>query len=106
MPWPIGPRAINAGTSAGDCARHARSRVPWWDDAAISDILTDRGADTQLRTYLWSYPAGIDWFTSLSETADRRIISQVLRAVYREPLTPDMLMALWPAGPIIGGAGQ
>jgi hypothetical protein len=49
--------AINAGSSAEDCAQHARFRVPRWGDATIADILTDRGANTQLR----SYPAGIDW---------------------------------------------
>jgi hypothetical protein len=97
--------AINAGSSAEDCAQHARFRVPWWGDATIADILTDRGANTQLRSYLWSYPAGIDWFTNLA-TADPETRGNVLRAAYRDPLTPDDLTALWPTGPTIGGAGQ
>jgi hypothetical protein len=71
----------------------------------IGDILTDRGANTQLRSYLWAYPAGIDWFTNAA-TADPETRGNVLRAAYRRPLTPDDLTALWPTGPTIGGSGR
>jgi hypothetical protein len=78
--------------------------VPYWTDAEIADLLADRGADTLLRSYLWSYPAGIDWFVSLAE-APADVQSAVLHAAYRDPLSPDDLAALWPAGPAIGGPG-
>jgi hypothetical protein len=37
--------ALNANSSIEACARYAADRVPWWSDAQISSILTDRGAD-------------------------------------------------------------
>ncbi len=98
-------RAINAGVSVPDCAAHARARVPFWDDAQIADILTDRGADPLLRSYLWSYPAGIDWFVTLADTADTTTAGKVLHAAYQRPLTPTDLADLWPAGPPVGGPG-
>ncbi len=54
--------AVNAGVDIAECAAHARARVPFWTDARISDQLSDRGADPLLRSYLWAYPAGLDWF--------------------------------------------
>jgi hypothetical protein len=96
--------AVNAGASIDDCVRHAKARIPWWTDAAIADFLTDRGADPLLRSYLWAYPAGIDWFASLAQT-DAKVIREVLHAAYRAPLTPADLAELWPAGPPIGGPG-
>jgi hypothetical protein len=97
--------AINDGTTIEACARHARTRVPWWSDAAISDLLTDRGNDPMLRSYLWAYPAGIDWFVSLAD-ADAKVIGEVLHAAYRTPLTPSDLEQLWSEGPPIGGPGR
>lgn len=96
--------AINDGATPAECAAHARSRVPWWNGAAIMSFLRDRKSDPMLRSYLWAYPAGIDWFVNLAE-ADPEVISQVLHAAYRAPLTPTELAALWPAGPPIGGPG-
>ncbi len=96
--------AVNSGASIERCADHARSRVPFWTDATISDMLADRGADPLLRSYLWSYPAGLDWFAALAD-APATVGRKVLRAAYREPLTPDDLAALWPPGPPIGGPG-
>jgi hypothetical protein len=78
--------------------------MPWTTQAAIADVLTDRGTNPQLRSYLWAYPAGIDWFASLAE-ADQATKTTVLQAAYRDPLTPSDLTALWPAGPTIGGQG-
>jgi hypothetical protein len=98
--------AVNSGVSVEDCARHARARVPFWTDEDIADSLSDRGANLLLRSYLWAYPAGIDWFVSLADSADARVITEVLHAAYRAPLTPGDLAALWPAGPPIGGPGH
>jgi hypothetical protein len=93
---------VNSGVSIEECAAHAITRVPWWKDEYIGDFLADRGANPRLRSYLWAYPAGLDWFAALAE-ADRGVIDQVLHAAYRDPLTPSDLAALWPSGPPIGG---
>lgn len=98
-------RAINAGIPVADCADHARACVPFWTAEAIADILTDRGNDPQLRSYLWAYPAGIDWFVNLADTADTETVGKVFRAVYTQPSTPHQLTQLWPTGPRIGGPG-
>jgi hypothetical protein len=96
--------AINHGATVEECARLARSRVPFWSDEDIADTIADRGVNPQLRTYLWAYPAGIDWFVSLAEDGGPAT-SEVLRSAYRRPLTPSDLTALWPEGPAIGGPG-
>jgi len=96
--------AVNSGRSIQDCLDHAKRRVPFWDDERIADILTDRGADPLLRSYLWSYPAGIDWFVSLADRADPATIAAILQAAYREPLGPDDLAGMWADGPKPGGA--
>jgi hypothetical protein len=96
--------AINAGASVSECAAHARDRVPFWDDAQIADALSDRGANPQLRSYLWAYPAGIDWFVRLADE-EPTLGRDILRAAYRDPLIPGDLAAMWPGGPRIGGAG-
>jgi hypothetical protein len=96
--------AINGGYGAEACARHARARVPYWSDETIANELTDRGADPLLRSYLWSYPAGFDWFVALADSGSS-VIGKVLHAAYRDPLTPADLAALWAAGPPIGGTG-
>jgi hypothetical protein len=98
-------QAINAGHSVAECADHARARAPFWSPAAIGDALSDRGKEPLLRTYLWAYPAGIDWWVNLADTADSETIGSVLRAVYRRPHTPADLAGLWPIGPRIGGPG-
>ncbi|MES9602496.1 MULTISPECIES: hypothetical protein [Actinomadura] len=95
---------LNRGAGIGELAERARARMPWTTEAAIADVLTDRGADPQLRSYLWAYPAGIDWFANLAR-ADQATRTAVLHAAYRDPLTPTELAALWPAGPTIGGQG-
>ncbi|WP_131764611.1 hypothetical protein [Candidatus Protofrankia californiensis] len=98
-------QGVNTGAAVAECAEHARARVPFWTTAAIADILTDRGNDPQLRSYLWAYPAGIDWFVSLADTADTDTVGKVFRATYAQPRTPHQLTELWPAGPRIGGPG-
>lgn len=97
---------INAGRSVEDCVRFARARVPYWDDERIGDLLTDRGADPRLRSYLWAYPAGLDWFVALADHGSRVVAQEVLRAAYRDPLTPRQFRALWPDGPVVGGPGR
>jgi hypothetical protein len=97
--------AINAGASIRECAEHAKARVPFWTDATIGDTLTDRVNDPMLRSYLWSYPAGIDWFVNLAQ-ADATVSREVLYAAYRDPLSPAGLATLWPQGPSIGGPGS
>lgn len=98
--------AINDGASVASCAEHVRRRVPFWTDEVIGDVLTDRGANVLLRSYLWSYPAGIDWFANLADHADGQTVSRVLHMAYQRPLSPSDLMDLWPAGPAIGGPGN
>lgn len=93
---------LERGAPILELADHARRRVPWWSDGVIADALADRGADPRLRSYLWAYPAGIDWFVHLAET-EATTWRNVLQAAYRSPLTPADLSALWPAGPTIGG---
>ncbi|MFB9833800.1 hypothetical protein [Actinoallomurus acaciae] len=95
---------INAGSPVEKCTDHARIRVPWWTNRQIAGMLTDRSADPLLRTYMWAYAAGIDWFTNLVDT-DQAVIRQVLQASFHAPLTPVELHRLWPQGPAIGGPG-
>ena len=97
--------ALNSGYSIDACAEYARTHVPYWTDEEISNLLADRGADPLLRSYLWSYPAGIDWFVNLAE-AKAINTKSILRAAYRDPLTPTDLPELWPGGPAIGGPGR
>jgi hypothetical protein len=99
-------RAINGGASVPECIALARRWVPFWTNEGIGDTLSDRGVNPLLRSYLWAYPAGIDWFSNLADQADRSTAGAVLRAAYRAPLTPAQLADLWPAGPRFGGAGQ
>jgi hypothetical protein len=94
---------INDGVGVTTCAHHARTRVPWWSTDDISDTLADRSTNPLLRSYLWAYPAGIDWFTTLADTADPTTIHTVMHAAYQQPLTPADLRRLWPDGPAIGG---
>ncbi len=98
-------QAINQGVSIAECADHARSRVPFWTSAGIGDMLTGRGSNPLLRSYLWAYPAGIDWWVNLADNADPETRKQTLRAAYQRPLTPSHLAGLWPHGPSIGGPG-
>jgi len=95
--------AINAGVPVQRCAAVARALVPFWNGGEISDALADRSAKPLLRSYLWAFPAGMDWFVNLAEHDDPEVIQRVMRAAYREPLTPTGLAALWPDGPSIGG---
>ncbi|MFC8046157.1 hypothetical protein [Nocardia sp. NPDC057353] len=94
--------SLERGAPIEECADLARRRVPWWSDRYIADALADRGTNPQLRSYLWAYAAGIDWFVHLA-AAPPSTVDTVLRAAYRAPLTPAELCDLWPEGPSIGG---
>lgn len=98
-------RALDDGAPTAACVAHARARIPWWAPNRIADALSDRGVDVMLRSYLWSYPAGMDWFVRLADDGNATLIAKVLRAAYERPLTPPELEALWPTGPRIGGPG-
>jgi hypothetical protein len=91
--------AVNHGEPLAGIAARTRRGIPWWDDSRISDELADRGTDPMLRSYLWSYAAGTDWFVNLADRADTATRERVLRAAYDTPLTPTDLRALWPATP-------
>ncbi|MGH3787498.1 MAG: hypothetical protein ACRDRG_13325 [Pseudonocardiaceae bacterium] len=93
---------VNSGATAVDCRDLARRHVPWWTDQEIARELYDRSRNPQFRSYLWSYPAGMDWFVRLVE-AGGKTPTEVLREAYKRPLTPSELHELWPAGPLIGG---
>ncbi|WP_280366660.1 hypothetical protein [Nocardia wallacei] len=94
--------AVADGLPDAQIAETARAQVPFWTDEQITDMITDRRDNPQLRSYLWSYPAGIDWFVTLAET-ENAPHEQVLHAAYHAPLSPRDLAALWPDGPPIGG---
>jgi hypothetical protein len=95
--------AINDGANIPDCIALAKMHAPFWTEDAIGDMLSDRGANPLLRTYLWAYPAGIDWFVRLADEGPKETVRTLISAAYRSPLTPDELSALWPEGPAIGG---
>lgn len=97
--------ALNDGVSIPECVALARKHVPFWSENRIGNMLTDRGADPLLRSYLWSYPAGIDWFVALADSAPPDTAEKVIRSSYQAPLTPAALSALWPEGPTVGGDG-
>jgi hypothetical protein len=83
--------AINRGTAIEQCAADVRNLVPHWGDDEIADALADRGADPLLRSYLWAYPAGVDWFATVADTATPDTIRALMHAAYRDPLTPTDL---------------
>lgn len=93
---------LNNGATVFNCRDLARPQVPWWTDEEITREFHDRSRNPQFKSYLWAYPAGIDWFTKLIEAGDTPL-AEVLREAYRRPLTPTELHELWPTGPVIGG---
>jgi hypothetical protein len=97
---------INSGRSVESCIAHARRRVPFWPNDMIAETLADRGVDPRLRSYLWTYPAGVDWFKALHETGDSQLVARVVQATFAAPLSPIDLQRLWPEGPNIGGPRQ
>jgi hypothetical protein len=89
--------AINRADSVSSCVQYARDHAPFWTNEEISDVLTDRTVNPLLRSYLWSYAAGMDWFVNLFENG--RATSAILQAAYQEPLRPVDLTRLWADGP-------
>lgn len=98
--------AVNTGTPLSDCVAFARASAPFWSDEGIGNMLADRSVNPLLRSYLWSYPAGIDWFVRLADDPPTTTSTAVIQAAYRTPLTPADLAQLWPNGPTIGGNRQ
>ena len=92
----------NTGTSVARCSAYAKARVPFWTDEEINGLIENQTANSLLRSYLWSYPAGMDWFVRLSDAPAEKQ-AQVIRAAYRQPLTTRQLRELWPDGPPVGG---
>lgn len=88
--------AINDGEGVSHCVDLARRLVPFWDNSYIADLLEDRSVNPLLRSYLWSYPAGFDWFIALAEDAPESTQRAVLTACYEAPRTPAQLDTLWP----------
>jgi hypothetical protein len=98
--------AVNTGTPVADCVALAQAAAPFWSEEVIGNMLADRSVNPLLRSYLWSYPAGIDWFVRLADDAPATTSSAVIQAAYRTPLAPADLARLWPDGPTIGGNRQ
>jgi hypothetical protein len=98
--------ALNDGAGIAECVATANNYAPFWQQERVGDALSDRGANPLLRSYLWSYPAGIDWFISLADSAPAETVRAVMTKSYQEPLTPAQLARLWPEGPAIGGDAQ
>jgi hypothetical protein len=94
--------AINEGESAASCVARARDLMPHWPEARIANVLNDRSVNPLLRSYLWSYPAGLDWFTSLAKESPH-VAAHVMREAYSRPLAPAELEAMAPG--ITGGQG-
>lgn len=96
--------AINSGASITSCIQHAQMRMPFWREGTIVKDLADRSTSALLRSYLWAYPAGCDWFVNLIDR-DHEVATQIVKAAYRSPFTPSELAAAWSEGPPIGGPG-
>lgn len=95
--------AINNGVSVSECVTLGQAHVPFWSANAVGDMLSDRSVDPLLRSYLWSYSAGIDWFVQLADSASSETARHVIRDSYLSPLTPAALSTLWSTGPPFGG---
>ncbi|MEM8925018.1 MAG: hypothetical protein AAGD35_16045 [Actinomycetota bacterium] len=92
---------VNEDRPVMDAVDFMRSSLPFSSDAAIADAINDRSVNTQLRSYLWSYGSGMDWFVELSEQAPD-VLKGTLRRAYREPLQPEHLHASWAIGQALG----
>ncbi len=86
---------INSGESVEECRRRAMTRAPLLSGAELARELHDRSRDPRLRSYLWAYPTGLDWFVNLWEQ-DAKLLPEVFRAAYQRPLSPRELHSLWP----------
>jgi hypothetical protein len=93
---------INTGATVAECRDLLHVHAPFVAPEAVERELRDRSRNPRLRTYLWSYPAGIDWFVNLLEQRPE-LLPEVVRAAYERPLGPSALHQLWPQGPRIGG---
>jgi len=93
---------VNQGDSVRACLEHAAARVPFWARQTVVNDLVDRSRNPQLRSYLWAYPARLDWFVRLYE-APGTVPAEVLRDAFQRLLNPSELGELWSGAPVIGG---
>lgn len=84
---------VNAGAAVAECLEVALQRAPYLSRSEIERELRDRSSDARLRSYLWSYPSGIDWFVNLWER-DANLVAEVIRDAYERPLSPRDLELL------------
>ena len=89
---------VNNGDDVLEGIEYARKASPFISDAALADAINDRAVNAQLRSYLWSYGSGMDWFVQLAESVTPERAAEVLQACYQDPLQPDDLLGLWAAG--------
>lgn len=87
--------SVNAGEPVEECRSRAIARAPHLSDAELMRELHDRSRDPRLRSYLWAYPAGLDWFVNLWEE-DGKLLPEVFRAAYQRPLSPSELHSFRP----------
>ena len=92
----LGRRVVTPSTTAPPTPADG---FPWWTSNDIANELTD----PFLRSYLWAYPAGIDWFAALAALADEATIKRVLHGTFERRLSPTDLTTLWPAGTALVG---
>ncbi|MEM7355115.1 MAG: hypothetical protein AAF657_30175 [Acidobacteriota bacterium] len=85
---------INGGHTPAQCVEYARSMTPFVNGAALADSLADRANNVLLRSYLWSYASGMDWFVRLHEGQPRVTAGEVLTKSFCDPLTPSRLQTL------------
>jgi hypothetical protein len=95
---------VNAGASVNECLERAIGRAPYLSAKDIEREIRDRSRDPRLRSYLWSYPAGVDWFMNLWEQEDK-LLPEVLRAAYQRPLSPSELDNFRTSRQVPWGAG-
>lgn len=93
---------INMGISVRNCRSRSIQRLPYISDKELEREARDRTLNPRLRSYLWSYPAGVDWFMNLWEL-ESTLVPEVFGAAYQRPLSASDLNQLWPGGPAISG---
>lgn len=81
----------------------ATQLVPWWTPDKIVREIQDRSVNPLLRSYLYAYPAGLDFFTRASCHLDESARQSLVERCYAEPLFPSELESLTGLTWSIGG---
>ena len=81
-------------------SRHVQQQLPWLNEEEAHRAVTDRSRDPLLRTYLWSYPIGFDFFVRVWEKSGPDTVSQIVRMAYRQPIDAGDLADQLSAGSI------